>query len=75
MGLQYKGFGYWVDPRTNKVTHKTEGDNLVPVAPDVETEMAPGDNEAAMANKVLPGVGGEDIKAKVIPGSGVGPCP
>ena len=28
-----------------------------------------------MANKVLPGVGGEDIKAKHIPGSGVGPAP
>ena len=41
MGLQYKGFGYWVDPKSGQVTHKTEGDALVPVDLDVETEMAP----------------------------------
>ena len=28
MGLVYKGFGRWADPRTNKVTHKTDGDRL-----------------------------------------------
>jgi len=39
MGLKYKGFGYWVDPNTGKVTHKTEGDQLVAVEPDVETDM------------------------------------
>ena len=39
MGLKYKGFGYWVDPATGKVTHKTENDELVPVEPDVESDM------------------------------------
>ena len=39
MGLKYKGFGYWVDPSTGKVTHKTENDELVPVEPDVESDM------------------------------------
>ena len=40
MGLKYKGFGYWVDPSTGEVTHKTEGDQLVAVDPDVTTEKA-----------------------------------
>ena len=40
MGLKYKGFGYWVDPGTGEVTHKTEGDQLVAVDPDVTTEKA-----------------------------------
>ena len=40
MGLKYKGFGYWVDPSTGEVTHKTEGDQLVAVEPDVSTEKA-----------------------------------
>ncbi len=39
MGLKYKGFGYWVDPSTGKVTHKTENDELVPVETDVESDM------------------------------------
>ena len=47
MGLKYKGFGYWVDPNTGKVTHKTENDTLVPVDPDVESELAGKDNETA----------------------------
>ena len=40
MGLKYKGFGYWVDPASGEVTHKTEGDTLVPVEPDVTAGMA-----------------------------------
>ncbi len=43
MGLKYKGFGYWVDPNSGQVTHKTEGDQLVAVEPDVETEKWQGD--------------------------------
>lgn len=45
MGLKYKGFGYWVDPNTGEVTHKTEGDQLVAVEPDVETEKFKGGQE------------------------------
>jgi hypothetical protein len=33
MGLISKGWGRWADPRTGKVTHKTDGDRLVPVDP------------------------------------------
>ena len=64
MGLKYKGFGYWVDPNTGKVTHKTEGDNLVPVEPDVETDMwkgGPGDEGGAM------GPGGQMDKGGMSP--------
>ena len=53
MGLKYKGFGYWVDPNSGKVTHKTEGDNLVPVEPDVETDKWKGDGDES-----APGMGG-----------------
>lgn len=40
MGLKYKGFGYWVNPNTGEVTHKTENDQLVEVEPDVASEKA-----------------------------------
>ena len=38
MGLVYKGFGRWADPRTDKVTHKTDGGRLVKVDP-AQTKM------------------------------------
>ena len=40
MGLKYKGFGYWVDPSSGEVTHKTENDQLVPVELEQESEKA-----------------------------------
>lgn len=30
MGLIYKGFGRWADPQSGKVTHKSQGDRLIP---------------------------------------------
>jgi len=36
MGLVSKGWGRWADPRTGKITHKTDGDRLVPVKPGEE---------------------------------------
>ena len=57
MGLKYKGFGYWVDPNTGEVTHKTEGDQLVAVTPDVETEKWGGDPPEGGG---MPGMGGGD---------------
>ena len=33
LGLQYKGFGMWTDPRTGKITHKTEKGELQPADP------------------------------------------
>ena len=55
MGLKYKGFGYWVDPNSGEVTHKTEGDQLVAVTPDVETEKCGGDGPEQGG---MPGMGG-----------------
>lgn len=34
MGLIYKGFGRWADPKSGKVTHKTDSGRLVPVGQD-----------------------------------------
>jgi hypothetical protein len=51
MGLKYKGFGYWQDPSTGKVTHKTENDQLVKVEPDVESELGDMTNKADAATK------------------------
>ena len=45
MGLQYKGFGYWADPQTGEAKYKTVNDNLVPVEPDVESDLYKGDEE------------------------------
>ena len=53
MGLKYKGFGYWVQPATGQVTHKTEGDQLVEVDPEVESEKADKDDDVAAAAEKL----------------------
>ena len=49
MGLQYKGFGYWVDPNTGETKFKTENDRLVPVDPEMESEMYKDDGEGGGA--------------------------
>jgi len=38
LGLLYKGFGRWADPRTDKVTHKTDGGRLTKIDP-AQTKM------------------------------------
>lgn len=43
MGLISKGWGRWADPRTGKVTHKTDGSRLVAVDP--ETDQGPSDDD------------------------------
>ena len=43
MGLIYKGFGRWADPRTGKVTHKTDGGRLVAIEP--QQQEPSGDQE------------------------------
>ena len=44
LGLVYKGFGRWADPRTDKVTHKTDGGRLTKVDP-AQTKMGLDDPE------------------------------
>ena len=38
MGLVYKGFGRWADAKTDKITHTTQDDKLVPYDP-AQTKM------------------------------------
>mgnify|MGYP003653817052 CR=1 FL=1 len=44
MGLIYKGFGRWADPRSNKVTHKTDGGRLTKIDP-AQTKLGLDDPE------------------------------
>ena len=46
MGLKYKGFGYWVDPKTGETKFRTVHDKLVPVEPDVEADKWNGGDPA-----------------------------
>lgn len=73
MGLQYKGFGYWVDPQSGEVTHKTENDQLVPVTPDVESEKFAGDKEGA--GMAPPGAGGQMAMPGVAAAGAMGMAP
>jgi hypothetical protein len=43
LGLAYAGFGRWRDPRTNKITYKTEGDELVPVTDEESLSLEDGE--------------------------------
>jgi hypothetical protein len=75
MGLKYKGFGYWVDPATGKVTHKTENDELVPVEPDVESDMwkdkgGPGGVPGEGGGGSVAGGGGVSVPSLPTVGSG-----
>lgn len=48
LGLKYSGFGYWKDPKTGKTTHKSKGDDLVPVSrEEMEQEMAQDEEKPA----------------------------
>jgi serine/threonine protein kinase len=39
LGLKYRGFGYWQDPKTGKTAYKTEGEELVPIDPEKQQEL------------------------------------
>ena len=45
MGLISKGWGRWADPRTGKVTYKTDGGRLVAVDPATDTGPSDDDHE------------------------------
>ena len=36
MGLEYRGFGYWADKQTGKITHRSSGDDLTEVGGGLE---------------------------------------
>jgi hypothetical protein len=75
LGLAYSGFGLWKDPKTGKVTYKTDGDDLVPVKPGEDLTMADGetDPDDPMKRSKRP----EDDAMKGLgmeAGSGIGPA-
>ena len=41
MGLEYRGFGYWADPNTGKITHRSSGDELSEIGGGLETQEGP----------------------------------
>ena len=51
LGLAYSGFGLWKDPKTGKVTHRTENDDLVPIENDAGLVAAAGSPEEEEAKK------------------------
>ena len=48
-GLQYRGFGYWADPKTGEVIARSSGDELVDVAPGQGPDDSKGDEETGGA--------------------------
>ena len=57
-GLKYRGFGYWEDG-TGEVKFKTQDDKLVPVDPEIQSELGGGKDETA--EKAFPGGGDEKL--------------
>ena len=76
LGLAYSGFGLWKDPKTGKVTYKTDGDNLVPVKPEDKLTMADAEKDEEEDTKKA-SMRPEDNAEKGLgmdAGSGVGPA-
>ena len=73
MGLEYKGFGYYADPRTGRITHQTVGGNL-----EKHDMMGSGpvDGSAqADTTKMKPGINQQPPGPQVVPGSGIFKAP
>ena len=50
MGLEYRGFGFWADPATGKVTHRSSGNDLNEVGGNLEATPG-GDDGSGGADK------------------------
>lgn len=50
LGLKYRGFGYWQDPKTGKTAYKTEGDDLVPIDDEKQMELDDEEDGLGMGN-------------------------
>ena len=74
LGLQYQGFGYYSDPRTGQITHKSEGGKLVPYSgPDARTpETSPNAPDALKGNANQPG---DPTGPRLAPGTGIAGAP
>ena len=74
LGLQYQGFGYYNDPRTGQITHKSEGGKLVPYSgPDSRPPEQSGNAPDVLKNKNVKG--DESGAPKMAPGSGIAKAP
>ncbi len=74
LGLEYKGGGYWNDPKTNKITHQTVDGELQPYegAAAPMSDAGGAVNPATLADKNPQQPGGQMAPPL---GSGVGPAP
>ena len=45
MGLQYRGFGYWADPKTGQIVKRSSGDELMDVGGDKQLKTQEGEEE------------------------------
>lgn len=50
LGLKYRGFGYWQDPKTGKTAYKTEGEELVPIDHEKQMELDDEDDGLVMGD-------------------------
>ena len=72
LGLAYSGFGLWKDPKTGKVTHRTENDDLVPIKHDAGIVKAEKSPEEDLAAAKLKQVQDEPGKPKIAAGDMIG---
>lgn len=63
LGLKYRGFGYWQDPKTGKTTYKTQGDELIPIDQEKAAELDGEEEEIAMGEPLSQ----EDSESSSVP--------
>ena len=71
MGLEYRGFGYWADKNTGKITHRSSGDELTEVGGGLETVEGPDTpmgSAGSVADMSTGAMMGDPQLGKVLPG-------
>ena len=71
MGLEYRGFGYWADKNTGKITHRSSGDELTEVGGGLETAEGPDTpmgGAGSVADMSTGAMMGDPQLGKVLPG-------
>lgn len=71
LGLVYKGFGRWADPKTNKIVAKTISGKLVKVAPEDQEDSEQPGGKKGVASKYTSGAGMRQAANKLDAPSGV----
>ena len=73
-GLEYRGFGYWADPKSGEVVARSSGDQLNDIESEVTKSDAPGEEPAAKSKGksfddiAAAGAPPEVAMGKVLPG-------